>query len=105
MRPEALLQLFQSVAEQTVVPAEIMIVDGSLNDQTQKALQQNELKQLHYFMVSAQDRGLTKQRNYGIGKVGEAMEVVCFLDDDTVLDTTILTNYLRHIMNFLMLWV
>lgn len=85
MRPKALLQLLQSVAEQTVVPTEIIIVDGSLNDQTQQALQQNELKQLRYFMVSAQDRGLTKQRNYGIGKISKDMEVVCFLDDDIVL--------------------
>ncbi len=71
MRPKALLQLLQSVAEQTVVPTVIIIVDGSLNDQTQQALQQNELKQLRYFMVSAQDRGLTKQRNYGIGKISK----------------------------------
>ncbi|MCF6141414.1 glycosyltransferase [Flavobacterium sp. K77] len=85
MRPKALMQLLQSVAEQTVAPTEIVIVDGSLNDQTQQALQQNELKQLRYFMVSAQDRGLTKQRNYGIARVSKEMEVVCFLDDDIVL--------------------
>lgn len=85
MRPKALLQLLQSVAEQTVAPTEIIIVDGSLNDHTQQALQQNELKQLRYFMVSAQDRGLTKQRNYGIARVSAGIEVVCFLDDDVVL--------------------
>jgi GT2 family glycosyltransferase len=28
---------------------------------------------------------LTKQRNYGIERVGKSMEVVCFLDDDTIL--------------------
>ncbi|MGZ9675127.1 glycosyltransferase family 2 protein [Flavobacterium sp. GNP001] len=85
MRPKALMQLLQSVAEQTIAPTEIIIVDGSVNDQTKQVLQQNELKQLRYFMVSDQNRGLTKQRNYGIGKVSQEMEVVCFLDDDIVL--------------------
>jgi hypothetical protein len=38
---------------------------------------------------------LTKQRNYGISKVQDFSEVVCFLDDDTVLACP---NYFEEIL-------
>ena len=38
-----------------------------------------------YFLVTENFRGLTKQRNYGYYKVTVTIEVVAFLDDDTVL--------------------
>ena len=37
---------------------------------------------------------MTKQRNYGIERIGAPIEVVCFLDDDTVLST----NYFEEII-------
>ena len=86
MRPQPLLQLLQSVQEQTAYPDEILIVDGSTNDETEITLQENKFKNLLYFAVPQQHRGLTKQRNYGIERVGNEMEIVCFLDDDTVLE-------------------
>ncbi|MFM9824819.1 glycosyltransferase family 2 protein, partial [Flavobacterium sp.] len=39
-------------------------------------------------------RGLTKQRNYGIERVGTEIEVVCFLDDDIVLEK----NYFEQLL-------
>ncbi|SDW72831.1 glycosyltransferase family 2 protein [Flavobacterium degerlachei] len=87
MRPEPLLELLQSVNRQTIYPDEIIIIDGSLNQETEKIVEKNSFDSLHYYKVSEQDRGLTKQRNYGIDRVGEAIDVVCFLDDDTVLET------------------
>lgn len=86
MRPESLLQLLESVREQTLYPDEILIVDGSTNTETELVLKGNSFSNLHYFAVPPEHRGLTKQRNYGIERVGHAMEVVCFLDDDTILE-------------------
>jgi GT2 family glycosyltransferase len=86
MRPKPLLQLLQSVQEQTLYPDEILIVDGSINSKTQQIIADNPFRNLNYFLVANEDRGLTKQRNYGIARVGQDVEVVCFLDDDTVLE-------------------
>jgi GT2 family glycosyltransferase len=86
MRPEPLLQLLQSVQEQSVYPNEILIIDGSTNEETGIVLKENRFERLNYFMVPTQQRGLTKQRNYGIQRVRNDMEIVCFLDDDTVLE-------------------
>ena len=86
MRPNPLLKLLQSVKEQTLYPDEILIIDGSLNEETKAMLEQNRFQHLNYFSVSENDRGLTRQRNYGIARVGKEMDIVCFLDDDTVLE-------------------
>ncbi|MEZ7497256.1 glycosyltransferase [Flavobacterium sp. Arc3] len=85
MRPEPLLKLLQSVQKQTLYPDEVLIIDGSKNDETAVVLQANSFHNLKYFKVLDIDRGLTKQRNYGVEHVGKEMEVVCFLDDDTEL--------------------
>ena len=94
MRPKPLLQLLQSVQNQTVYPNEILIIDGSLNNETEVVLKESSFENLSYFLVSSQDRGLTRQRNFGISKVGTAIEIVCFLDDDTVLEN----NYFEEIL-------
>lgn len=99
-RPQALLSLLQSVKQQTLYPNEILIVDGSPDDATQLMLAQNLFSNLKYFRVADKDRGLTKQRNYGIARVSEDNEVVCFLDDDTLLSPTyfeeIIKTYTIH---------
>ena len=87
-RPGPLLKLLASVQEQTIYPNQIVIVDGSLDTKTQEKLRENPCKNLEYFLVDAKNRGLTKQRNFGIQKISEEVEVVCFLDDDIVLTPT-----------------
>ncbi len=94
MRPEPLLKLLQSVKEQTLYPDEILIVDGSLNNHTESILIQNQFENLKYFLIEEVDRGLTKQRNFGINNVSEKTEIVCFLDDDTVLEADYFKNLL-----------
>jgi GT2 family glycosyltransferase len=94
MRPKVLLDLLHSVAKQTVYPNQIVIVDGSLNAATKTILEQNSFQNLEYFMVSDEDRGLTKQRNFGISKTAISSAVVCFLDDDTILEP----NYFEEIL-------
>lgn len=95
MRPKPLLQLLQSVQNQTVYPDEILIVDGSINDETEIALNENRFENLKYFMVPVESRGLTKQRNYGIERVGKEMEIVCFLDDDIILENDYFEQLLK----------
>ncbi len=85
MRTEALSCLLQSVTEQTLYPSEILIIDGSTNNETQDFINKTTFKNLKYFKVEDENRGLTKQRNYGIARVSETSEIVCFLDDDVVL--------------------
>lgn len=95
MRPEPLLRLLQSVKEQTLYPDEILIVDGSLNNDTALIVIQNQFQNLKYFLVDEVNRGLTKQRNFGINNVDETIEVICFLDDDTVLEI----DYFENLLN------
>jgi glycosyltransferase involved in cell wall biosynthesis len=86
MRPQPLLQLLQSVQGQSLYPDEILIIDGSTDKETEIILEGSHLENLKYFLVPSECRGLTKQRNYGVERVGDEMEVVCFLDDDTVVE-------------------
>jgi GT2 family glycosyltransferase len=94
MRPQALLVLLQSIKVQTVYPITILIIDGSLNEETETVLKDNHFENLNYFIVPAEYRGLTKQRNFGIEQVGNEVEIVCFLDDDTILEN----NYFERIL-------
>jgi len=100
MRPEPLLTLLNSVKEQTLYPDEILIVDGSTNNETANMLKQHRFKNLSYYLVDAKSRGLTRQRNFGIAKVDSSIEVICFLDDDIVLTNTyfevLLNTYQVH---------
>jgi GT2 family glycosyltransferase len=97
MRPKPLLTLLESVAGQSIYPDEVLIVDGSLNDETKDILSGKLFEHLRYFKVADVDRGLAKQRNFGIDKVSEGIEVVCFLDDDIILKPmyfkTLLSTY------------
>jgi glycosyltransferase involved in cell wall biosynthesis len=86
MRAQPLLNLLESVYQQELIPNEIIIVDGSTNNETKEAIEQHNFHNLHYYLVDAKDRGLTRQRNFGIAKVNETTDVVCFLDDDTILE-------------------
>lgn len=94
MRPQALLQLLQSVQLQNVYPDEVLIIDGSTNKETEAVIFKNQFKNLHYFLVSESFRGLTKQRNFGLDKIDHASTVVAFLDDDTEL----MPNYFEELI-------
>lgn len=87
MRSESLLRLLHSVQKQTKYPDEILIVDASVNQETKGALEKHTFQNLRYFLVSAENRGLTKQRNFGIAQVAVSSNIVCFLDDDTLLES------------------
>jgi GT2 family glycosyltransferase len=94
MRPQSLLKLMQSVAKQTMYPNEILIIDGSTDDKTEVVLKANIFKNLTYLKVEEGNRGLTKQRNFGIQQASKVSEIICFLDDDIVLTPHYFENLL-----------
>ncbi|RZJ27592.1 MAG: glycosyltransferase [Flavobacterium sp.] len=100
MRAEALLDLLKSVALQTLYPSEILIIDGSTNDETGQMLQSNAFENLKYFLASSEHRGLTRQRNFGIAQTSGDIEIICFLDDDTVLETDYFEKLIGTYQNF-----
>jgi GT2 family glycosyltransferase len=95
MRPKPILNLLESVRIQTLYPHEILIIDGSIDNATQQMSQHHNFKNLTYYKVDDINRGLTKQRNYGIAKVAEGIDVVCFLDDDIILES----DYFEHLIH------
>ena len=95
MRAKALQDLLDSVNKQTLYPNEIIIVDGSINDETSKLLEKSNYKNLKYVLVNEENRGLTKQRNFGVGMVDELSDVICFLDDDIVLTSGYFQNLIE----------
>lgn len=99
-RSKALNNLLSSVMRQTIYPNEIIIVDGSPDENTKLMLEEFTCDNLFYYQVAVEERGLTKQRNFGISRMNDAAEIVCFLDDDTILKAhyfeELLKTYLIH---------
>lgn len=98
MRPKPVCALLESVKKQTKYPDQIIIVDGSTNNETKEALQNKSYNNLEYHLVDNERRGLTKQRNFGIDKASK--DIVCFLDDDIILTQTyfeeLIKTYEKH---------
>ncbi|MBN7812907.1 glycosyltransferase family 2 protein [Algoriphagus sp. H41] len=86
MRPDAIMDLLESVKPQRLQPHEIIIVDGSTNEETKRAVSGFSCEvPVHYHLVEPGHRGLTRQRNFGTARVAAESEIVAFLDDDVVL--------------------
>jgi len=94
-RSISLMRLLSSIKLQSVAPDQIIIVDGSEDIETQIALNVISDLPIEYHRVSQENRGLTKQRNIGVNLVNEQAEIVCFLDDDVVLDK----DYFKEIIS------
>jgi len=85
-RPKSINRLLDSIGGQSLLPNEIIIVDGS--EIINESLNENQSSgPYRYYHISGEERGLTKQRNFGLSKVSSDMDVVCFLDDDVILTT------------------
>ena len=95
MRPKPLQNLLASVRTQTLYPDEILIIDGSRDDLTKEMLETDSFDRLRYFKVPDAHRGLTKQRNYGIARVANDTDIICFLDDDIVLENDYFAELIR----------
>ena len=80
MRPEAICVLLDSVVSQTKIPNEIIIVDGSTNTKTKEILELKDYKlNIRYFLVEPKDRGLTRQRNFGVNSVEVDMDLLLIM--------------------------
>lgn len=93
-RPDALMNLLDSVKEQKLYPDQIVVVDGSPDDKTRNLVKKSEFSNLDYYQVNGEKRGLTKQRNFGLSKLTAEIEIVCFLDDDIILTE----NYFHNLI-------
>ena len=85
-RSQAIERLLESVMEQKLYPDEILVIDASPDDLTKKLFGDKVYPALKYHKVGKDDSGLTRQRNFGIKHSSPEMEVLCFLDDDIVLE-------------------
>lgn len=94
------MRLLKTVATQSLYPNEILIIDGSPGNETQETLSQNQFQNLKYFKVAEEDRGLTRQRNFGVQKVSEKCEIICFLDDDIILSSSYFERLMETYKNF-----
>ncbi|MFY0604293.1 MAG: glycosyltransferase family 2 protein [Flavobacteriaceae bacterium] len=92
MRAKALSMLLESIMKQSLIPNEILIIDGSIDTETFNMLKAFQQKEIKYYKVDNKDRGLTRQRNFGISNVSKDIDIVCFLDDDIVLKETYFEN-------------
>lgn len=85
-RPLQIRSLLQSTLKQTRLPDDILIVDASLDEKTEEVTavirNQTSDQRIKYHRVPPGDRGLTRQRNYGIARAQG--EIIAFLDDDTI---------------------
>ncbi len=99
MRPRTLLKLLNTVKGQTLYPNEILIIDGSTNEETKEVLEQNMFKNLIYYKVTPEERGLTRQRNFGTDRLTDT-DIVCFLDDDTLLEKDYFENLINSYQNY-----
>lgn len=84
-RPKSLLRLLNSVTAQSRYPNQILIIDGSLNKESCEIITPGRFRNIEYYLVEKENRGLTNQRNFGVKKIASSSEIVCFLDDDVVL--------------------
>ena len=99
-RSKPLYRLLESVTTQTLFPDQILIIDGSRDEETKAMLESSSFLNLEYFKVVENDRGLTKQRNFGLSKVDANSEIVCFLDDDILLTPTYFQKLLDTYQKF-----
>lgn len=91
-RPDELSDCVQSILHQTVKPQEIVVVDdGDLGTLPWR----NECREagIRYLHIHKRVPGLTESRNIGI--TSASGDIICFLDDDTVLFPDYIEQMLR----------
>lgn len=90
-RPDTVAHLLESIAQQTHLPCEILVIDSSPGNETERIVREVQLSPIavHYLH---HEKGLTRQRNRAIAEaVGD---ILLFLDDDVVLEP----DCLKHLM-------
>lgn len=96
-RPQELLRTLDSIAQQNLLPSEIIIVDQSKSDYSATEIAQHNLfkkenLQLNY-ILNPSICGLVEAKSVGVNRC--TTEIVCFLEDDVVLHSNYLGALLR----------
>ena len=84
-RPQSLQNSIQSVLDQSILPARILIIDSSSGKESNelvRAIKAETNINLTYFHTLP---GLTKQRNFGLANLLAGTELIHFIDDDAIL--------------------
>ena len=87
-RPASLSRFLESLAAQDRIPEQLIIVDASPGDETERLVGRYRsverlARRVEYFRVAGPLMGLTRQRNFALRWV--ATDLVAFFDDDVVL--------------------
>jgi GT2 family glycosyltransferase len=87
-RPRELQRFLESLEKQEATPAQLIIVDASRDDQTERVVRRRSAGaptagECLYLRVSGSRRGLTRQRNVALRMI--KTDLVAFFDDDIVL--------------------
>ena len=84
-RKNELKECIESILNQTIIPDEIIIVDNSSNDGTDKLFLSGEINHptIKYYKLD-KNLGVAGGRNYGISKSNG--DILLFLDDDAVIE-------------------
>ncbi|MFN6340897.1 MAG: glycosyltransferase family 2 protein, partial [Bacteroidota bacterium] len=75
MRPQSLIRVLESLQKQSLPANEILIIDGSVDTETEKAVEAFTSSSVKYIRVAPENRGLTLQRNVGVRLSSDTSEV------------------------------
>lgn len=84
-RPDPLRRMFESLAQQSMQPAELIVIDASRDDETKNLCLRPPdalVGTLRY--EQAVHRGAATQRNQGVADSGQPL--VMFVDDDIIFE-------------------
>lgn len=96
-RIQDITRCLESIFRQTLLPYEIVVVDGSSTQELNKQIklrfgEKTSIKYIH------SQPGLTRQRNVGIK--ASSGDIILFLDDDTILDKDYIREIIRIFHNY-----
>jgi len=92
-RSSDLNRILESLALQTKIPGSIIIIDGGKSIKDLVYGYRDSLKIDYY---QRHPPGQIRQRNYGILKIGNEISLVCFLDDDLVLEPDAIERMINY---------
>ena len=97
-RPTELRKCLTAVGHCFERPEKILVIDSSIGPETRLAVESLNASKFQKISFISSRPGLTHQRNVGIDATVEPVEIVHFLDDDTIVEPEYF-SHLKHIFN------